>query len=74
MASLLESIALSQETKAVLLGEANRLRPLYLLVQALESGDWQSANALTKQLHLTEKDVAEKYWQAMKWAREVKGA
>jgi c-di-GMP-related signal transduction protein len=74
MASLLESIALSQETKAVLLGEANRLRPLYLLVLALESGDWQNASALTKQLQLSEKGVAEKYWQAMQWARQVKGA
>jgi EAL and modified HD-GYP domain-containing signal transduction protein len=74
MASLLESIALSQETKAVLLGEANSLRPLYLLVLALESGDWQNAGTLTKQLHLSEKDVAEKYWQAMQWARQVKGA
>jgi c-di-GMP-related signal transduction protein len=73
MASLLESIALGQETKAVLLGEANHLRPLYLLVLALESADWQNASALTKQLHLSEKGVAEKYWQAMQWARQVKG-
>jgi c-di-GMP-related signal transduction protein len=74
MTSLLESITLSQETKAVLLGQANRLRPLYLLVLALESGDWQNANTLTKQLHLSEKEVAEKYWQAMQWARQVKAA
>ena len=74
MASLLESIALSQETKAVLLGEANRLRPLYLLVLALESGDWQNSSTLAKQLHISEKEVAEKYWQAMQWARQVKEA
>jgi hypothetical protein len=43
-------------------------------VLALESGDWQNASALTKQLQLSEKGVAEKYWQAMQWARQVKGA
>jgi len=74
MASLLESISPDQETKEVLLGGSNRLRPVYLLMLALESGDWPTANALAKQLRLSESDVAEKYWQAMSWARQVNGS
>jgi hypothetical protein len=38
---------------------------------AQESGDWKTATGLTSQLHLTESDVADCYWQAMQWAREV---
>ena len=44
-----------------------------LLMLALESGEWQTASVSAKQLHLTENDVAEKYWQAMHWARQVNG-
>jgi hypothetical protein len=40
---------------------------------ALESGEWQNASVLTKQLRLNEVDVTEKYWQAMQWARNVNG-
>jgi len=55
----------------VLLGGASRLRPFYQLMLAQESGEWKTAGELTTQLHLTENEVAECYWQAMQWAREV---
>jgi hypothetical protein len=38
---------------------------------AQESGDWKAASALTAQLHLSETDVADAYWNAMQWARQV---
>jgi EAL and modified HD-GYP domain-containing signal transduction protein len=71
MADLVEKLPLDQETKAVLLGKGSPLRPLYQLMLARESGEWQSAGELAGQLHLNETEVAEAYWQAMHWAREV---
>jgi c-di-GMP-related signal transduction protein len=71
MSQVLDHIPIDQETKAVLLGGASRLRPFYQLMLAQESGEWKTASDLTSQLHITESEVAECYWQAMQWAREV---
>jgi hypothetical protein len=38
---------------------------------AQESGEWKTASELAAQLHLPESEVAECYWQAMQWARQV---
>ena len=71
MSQVLDNIPIDQETKAVLSGGASRLRLFYQLMLAQESGEWKTAADLTSQLHLTESEVAECYWQAMRWAREV---
>jgi c-di-GMP-related signal transduction protein len=71
MSEVLGSLPLDQETKAVLLGGASRLRPLYQLMLARESGEWQNTGELSHQLRLSESEVAEAYWQAMQWARIV---
>jgi c-di-GMP-related signal transduction protein len=71
MSQVLDNIPIDQETKAVLSGGASRLRLFYQLMLAQESGEWKTAIDLTSQLHLTESEVAECYWQAMRWAREV---
>jgi c-di-GMP-related signal transduction protein len=73
MAEILDKVPLDQETKAVLLGGASRLRPLYQLMLARESGEWQSSGELSRLLHLSESEVAEAYWQAMQWAKQVSG-
>jgi c-di-GMP-related signal transduction protein len=73
MARVLENVPVDQESKAVLLGGASRLRPFYQLMLAQESGEWETARELAGQLHLSESDVAEKYWEAMQWARQVSG-
>jgi len=73
MAEVLEKVPIDQETKAVLLGGASRLRPLYQLMLAHESGEWQSSGELSRLLHLNESEVADAYFQAMQWAREVSG-
>lgn len=75
IADVVSRIALDQETRSVLLGGASRLRPLYQLMLAQESGEWEQAGTLARSLRLHESDGAEAYWQAMQWAREVsKGA
>ncbi|HZR57850.1 MAG TPA: HDOD domain-containing protein [Terriglobales bacterium] len=71
MAKILENVPVDQETKAVLLGGASRLRPLYQLMLARESGEWEITAELAKQLNLNDSDVADAYWKAMQWAREV---
>ena len=71
MRQVLDNIPIDQESKAVLLGGASRLQPFYRLMLAQESGEWKIVSELTSQLHLKESDVAEAYWQALQWARQV---
>ncbi len=71
MAEVLAKIPLDHETKAVLLGQPSLLRPIYQLMLAHESGEWEAARALEAQLALLPDDVAGFYWQAQQWAREV---
>jgi EAL and modified HD-GYP domain-containing signal transduction protein len=73
MSDVLEKVPLNQETKSVLLGEESPLRPLYQLMLAQESGDWQNTAVIAKSLKLTESEVAEVHWDAMQWARQMNG-
>jgi EAL and modified HD-GYP domain-containing signal transduction protein len=73
MQQVVDNIPIDQESKSVLLGKAGRLRPVYQLMLAQESGEWQAVNDLSSQLHLNETDVAQAHWQALQWAREVSG-
>ena len=73
MARVLENVPVDQESKAVLLGGTSRLSPFYQLMLAQESGAWETAHKLARQLNLSESEVAEKYWEAMQWARQVSG-
>jgi len=71
MEEVLDKIPLDHETKAVLLGQPSRLRPVYQLMLAHESGEWGAAADLSQRLHLHTEDVAGLYWQAQEWARQV---
>jgi EAL and modified HD-GYP domain-containing signal transduction protein len=71
MNQVLDNVPIDMESKAVLLGGVSRLQPLYQLMLAQESGAWQSSKDLASQLHLSESDVAQTYWQSMQWAREM---
>jgi c-di-GMP-related signal transduction protein len=71
MSSVLESIPLDHETKALLLGAPSKLRPLYDLMLARESGDWKTTADSSKKLGLSESEVAAAFWQAMQWTRQV---
>jgi c-di-GMP-related signal transduction protein len=74
MTELLASVPVDHETKAVLLGGNGHLRPLYQLMLARESGEWQDIGNLARQLQLTESEIGQAYWQAMQWARMVSSA
>jgi len=71
IADVLERVPLDQETKAVLLGQPSVLRPVYQLMLAHESGEWEAAARLSESMHLDPEAVAGDYWQAQQWAREV---
>jgi len=71
MRQVLDKVPIDQESKDVLLGAASPLQPFYQLMLAQESGDWKAASTLSTQLHLNEADVADAYWDAMQWARQV---
>jgi EAL and modified HD-GYP domain-containing signal transduction protein len=71
MRQVLDNVPIDRECKAALLGKPSSLRPVYQLMLARESGEWKAVSELTSQLHLKESDVAESYWHAMQWARQV---
>lgn len=68
---LLEQIPVERETKAVLLGQKSTLLPLYQLMLAHESGNWAKSSELSKQLKLSDEEVATHWWQALQWAQEA---
>jgi EAL and modified HD-GYP domain-containing signal transduction protein len=74
MEVVLERIPLDRDTKAVLLGLPSPLRPVFRLMLAHESGEWEAANELSRQLRLDPEDVAGFYWKAQEWAREISQA
>jgi EAL and modified HD-GYP domain-containing signal transduction protein len=74
MMTVLGNISLDHETKAVLLGGTSNLAPIYKLMLARESGDWKATSDGARQLGLNESEVAEAYWQAMQWVRQLNAA
>jgi c-di-GMP-related signal transduction protein len=74
MAQVLESIPVDRESKAVLMGGGSQLQPVYQLMLAQESGEWQTCGELARGLRLHENEVPQKYWEAVDWARRVNGA
>ncbi len=71
MEVLLGQLPVDCDTKAVLLGQTSNLRPLYQLMLAQESGEWQQASLLAKQLKMTDEEVASTWWQALQWSQEA---
>jgi c-di-GMP-related signal transduction protein len=71
MQAVLERIPLDSASNAVLLGQPSVLRPVFQLMLAHESGEWEAAAALSEGLRLDADDAAASYWQALQWAREL---
>jgi len=71
MSDVLERIPLDAATKAALLGQPSTLGPVFQLMLAHESGEWDAAASLCESLHLPPEEIAERYWQAQQWAREL---
>lgn len=71
MGEVLARIPLDQATKAVLLGQPSTLRPVFQLMLAYESGEWEAARSLSECLQLDPGMVAGCYWEAQQWASEL---
>jgi c-di-GMP-related signal transduction protein len=71
MESLMQQLPVEHEVKAALLGQGSSLRPIYQLMLAQESGEWDQSTQLAKGLKLSDEDVASSWWQAMQWAQEA---
>jgi EAL and modified HD-GYP domain-containing signal transduction protein len=71
MRQVLDNVPIDQPSKDVLLGGPSPLQPFYQLMLAQESGNWKVVSALALQLHLSDSEVADTYWEAMQWARQV---
>src|SRR5438876_11374854 len=71
MTEVLYNVPLDQGTKSVLSGAASPLRPLYQLLLARESGEWEDTTHLTRTMRISESEAAEVYWQPMQWARQA---
>ena len=73
MTRVVEGLPLTQDCRAVLLGGESRLRPIYQVMLAQESGDWKNLSALTAEYGLDEISLAKDHWNAMQWAQELLG-
>lgn len=69
--TILEQLPVDHETKAVLSSQPSSLRPLYQLVLAQESGEWDQCSQLAQQLCLPEEQVSKAWWQAVDWAQHI---
>ena len=70
MAQILESVPVDQESKAALLG-SGPLYPIYMLMLAQEAGAWEDAANISALLGLPSGEVAEAYFNAVVWARNL---
>lgn len=70
MAQILESVPVDQESKAALLG-SGPLYPIYRLMLAQEAGAWEDAANISALLGLPSGEVAEAYFNAVVWARNL---
>ena len=72
---VIERLPLDRDVKAQLLcgktGNRTPLSPIYDLMLARESGDWESVTKLGKQLNLSLVHVAASYNDAMRWAHQL---
>ncbi len=74
MAEVLDKMDLEDEIKAALCGDNNN--PAYrwlLLLQSVESGDWQGVDEFMAEKQLRPKICAVEYLRASSWARQILG-
>ncbi len=70
MEMVLDQIPVDKEIKAALLGQAGTLRPIYQIMLAQESGEWEQSGILAEQLRLPSEEVADLWWSGVQWAEQ----
>ena len=71
LASILESIPISPDIKAGLLGKEGVFHDAYRLVLACEGADWDTLVEIAAKLRLSEDNVFEGYLKSLEWSRQV---
>ncbi len=71
METLLEQLPVEREVKATLLSQESRLRPLFQLMLAQESGEWSQSSDLSQQMDIPDEEVALTWLQALQWAQRA---
>lgn len=75
---VIEHLPLDRDVRAQLLcaktGSRTPLSPIYDLMLARESGDWEAVTKLGKELNLSVVFVAAAYNEAMRWAHQITSA
>ncbi len=72
MEQVIKSISLPIEVRAVLLGNRDsRLGRIYLITEASQRGAWSTVNQIAADMNISQRRVADLYYSAMKWVRQV---
>ena len=71
MASILDSIPVSPDIKAGLLGEEGVFHNTHRLILACEGADWETLIDIATKLRLSEETVSEGYFKSLEWSRQV---
>ena len=71
IAAILDSIPISPDIKAGLLGKEGVFHNTHRLVLACESADWEALVEIAAKLRLSEEMVSEGYFKSLEWSRQV---
>ena len=71
MSSILDSIPVSPDVKAGLLGKEGVFHHSHRLVLACEGADWEALVEIAAKLKLSEETVSGGYFKSLEWSRQV---
>jgi EAL and modified HD-GYP domain-containing signal transduction protein len=74
MEEALSGISLTEDIKEALINESGTLRPVYELVRAYESGNWDKVNIFSMALNVDQSKLYAGYLKAVNWANKTLSA
>lgn len=71
MEEALDELLLSEDVKDALINRSGNLSPVFELVCAYESADWETVNEISSKIGLNEDLIMNGYFEALVWATEI---
>lgn len=71
MEEALEGVAVSEDTKEVLIYQSGPLKPICQVVYSYEMGNWEDMNKAAKSIGIEKRKIFMCYLEAIKWASET---
>lgn len=68
MSDILSDLPISEDVKSALLGQENTLHAVYQLILSYEKGAWEQIGLFVNKLNLSDSELPEFYFDALKWA------